>query len=390
MQLLSQSVFRKLGELEQPFSISTYLPTHMAGSEVQQDRIRLKNLLSEAENKLVQAGMSETEAESTLSTAALLIEDENFWRYQSHGLTLFITPEETRIYRLPLSFETLVTVSDRFHLKPLLPLFFDNRYFYILALSQNKVRFFQATRYQVSEVDIEGVPTSLDVALKYDDPEKQLQYHSSNSGGGQPVYHGQGAGTDDENSDIRRFLTQVNRELQSYLSAEEVPLVVASVESVHAIYKDVNTYAHLLDERIAGNPDVTKPEELRDAAWPKVAALIERSHQEALTNYKSLRDTEQASDEVSSVVLTAHRGQIDTLFVVANAHVWGQFDATSGKVEEGSSVQSADLLDLAAVQTFLQGGTVYTLPLDDMPSTAPVAAIYRYSVPAEANVPMEV
>lgn len=390
MQLLSQSAFRELSESVHEFSVSIYLPTHVAGPEVQQDPIRLKNLLREAEDKLIQAGMSKARVELTLAPAVSLLEDENFWRYQSHGLALFLTLETAHIYRLPLSFESLVVVGDRFHLKPLLPLFFNNRYFYVLALSQNKVRFFQATHYQISEIFIEGIPTSLAEALKYDDPEKQLQYHSSNSGGSQPVYHGQGAGEDDENANMRRFLAQVNKGLQNYLNTEDAPLVVASVESVRAIYKDVNTYPHLLDDGIPGNPDVTNPEELRDAAWPMVAALIERSHQEALANYQSLQGTGKTSDAVNSIVTAAHRGQVDTLFVLANAHSWGQFDTTSGEVTENNATQPQDLLDLAAVQTFLQGGTVYTLASEDMPDAVPVAAIYRYGVPAEANVLAEV
>ncbi|MEO1298766.1 MAG: hypothetical protein AAFW75_23895, partial [Cyanobacteria bacterium J06636_16] len=333
MQLLSQSTFRELSESVHEFSVSIYLPTHVAGPEIQQDPIRLKNLLSEAEDKLIQAGMPKQRAELTLAPAVSLLEDENFWRYQSHGLALFLTLETAQIYRLPLSFESLVVVGDRFHVKPLLPLYFDNRYFYILALSQNKVRFFQATRYQISEIFIEGIPNSLDEALKYDDPERQVQYHSGNSGGGQPLYHGQGAGADDENANMRRFLTQIDKGLQNYLNTEDVPLIIASVESVRAIYNNVNTYSHLLDDVIQGNPDVTKPEELRDAAWPKVAALIERSHREALANYQSLQGTGKTSDAVNSIVTAAHRGQVDTLFVLANAHSWGQFDAASGEVK---------------------------------------------------------
>jgi len=42
-----------------------------------------------------------------------------------------------------------VVVSDRFHLKPLLPLLTGDGRFYILALSQNQVRLLQGTRYSV-------------------------------------------------------------------------------------------------------------------------------------------------------------------------------------------------------------------------------------------------
>jgi len=40
--------------------------------------------------------------------------------------------------------------------------------FYVLALSQNNVQFFEGTRYSVKEVELENVPKSLDEALQYE------------------------------------------------------------------------------------------------------------------------------------------------------------------------------------------------------------------------------
>lgn len=386
MHILSQSEFRALSESASDRALSIYLPTHTAGPDIQQDPIRLKNLLSESEAKLGEAGMSEDAVKQLLKEARALLEDHHFWRYQSHGLALFVTSEATRIYRLPLDFKPSVTVADRFYLRPLLPLFSGNRYFYVLALSQNQVRFFQATRYRISEIPVPEVPDSLDDALQYDDPEKQLQSHSSGGGGGNaPVYHGQGAGADDEKSNIKRFFTQIDAGLHPHLNGEEAPLVVASVEYLQPIYREANTYASLLDAGIPGNPDVAKPEELREAAWSKVAPLVEQSHQEALDRYRALQGTGKTGARLSQLLPAAHQGQIETLFLAADVPCWGQFDPASGRVEERDRAQAedVDLLDLAAVQTFLQGGTVCVLEADAMPDAAAAAAIYRYSVPTE-------
>jgi hypothetical protein len=38
----------------------------------------------------------------------------------------------------------------------------------------------------------------------------------------------------------------------------------------------------------------------------------------------------------------------------------------------------ADLLDFAAIQTFLQGGSVYAVKPDQIPDKAPLAAVFRY------------
>jgi len=52
-----------------------------------------------------------------------------------------ISPEVFLYYRLPIEFQELVVVSDQFHLKPLLYLINNDGRFYLLALSQNDVRF---------------------------------------------------------------------------------------------------------------------------------------------------------------------------------------------------------------------------------------------------------
>ncbi|WP_035991808.1 hypothetical protein [Leptolyngbya sp. KIOST-1] len=382
MPLLSQSEFKRLSQSASDYSTSIYLPTHVAGPEIQQDPIRLKNLLNEAETKLSEAGLDKRGVQQQLQPGFDLLEDDHFWRHQSQGLALFLTTEGMDLYRLPLAFESLVVVGDRFHLKPLLPLFFSDRYFYLLALSQNQVRLFQATRYHISEVDLQGVPTSLAEALRYDDPETQLQFHNVSGSGSVPNYHGHGAGNDDNKENIRRFLRVVNEGLHPYLNQEDSPLVIASVDYLQPIYREVNTYPHLLEEGVAGNPDEAKPDDLREAAWEKVASLVEASHQQAMEQYHNLERTDQASDRLSELLPAACRGQVDVLFTQANAHCWGQFDFNSGQLQQHDQPQpqDQDLLDLVAVQTFLQGGTVYLLDEEAMPTQTPAAAVYRYAL----------
>ncbi|MGB3202697.1 MAG: hypothetical protein WBA99_17455, partial [Nodosilinea sp.] len=138
----------------------------------------------------------------------------------------------------------------------------------------------------------------------------------------------------------------------------------------------------LLEEGVSGNPDVAKPDELREAAWEKVSALLEESHQQAMVHYNNLKSTDQASDRLPDLLPAACRGQVDVLFTKANAHCWGQFDFNSGRLQQHDQPQphDQDLLDLAAVQTFLQGGTVYVLDEEAMPTQTPAAAVYRYTL----------
>jgi hypothetical protein len=158
--------------------ISLYLPTHRSPVEGRQDLIRFKNMLRETDERLVAGGLRGAEAKEFLIPLYRLLDDLAFWQYRGDGLAVFHSSGELRAYRLPVHFEELVAVANRFHLKPLIPLLTEESAFYVLALSQNEIRLLEGNRYCAWEVELEHIPTSLAEAIQYDEPEKQLQFRS--------------------------------------------------------------------------------------------------------------------------------------------------------------------------------------------------------------------
>jgi hypothetical protein len=71
---------------------------------------------------------------------------------------------------------------------------------------------------------------------------------------------------------------------------------------------------------------------------------------------------------------------VDTLYVRRGAHVWGTYDPESNTIEiyDEPRPGAQDLLDLAALYTYLNSGTVYLVDDEEMPASAPVAALFRY------------
>jgi hypothetical protein len=385
MDVLSRADVKALGEKRRGLHVSLYAPTHRAGPGTQQDPIRLKNLVREAEERLVGGGLRVPDAQALLAPAAQLVQDGLFWRHQSDGLAIFLSAGISRYYRLPLGFEELLVVADRFHIKPLLPLLSGDGRFYVLAISQNEVRLLQATRYSVDEVDLEGVPTSLVVALRFDDPEKRLQFHTATrtpgSKGERPaMFHGHGVSVNDAKTDLLRYFHKVDAGLSELLGDEQVPLVLAGVDYLLPIYQEANTYPHLVDEGIAGNPEEISAEDLHRQAWAIVQPRFLLTQEEAATRYGQLAETEQASNELESIVPAAYHARVDTLFVALDVEQWGAFDADSNAIRLHETVEPGadDLLDFAAVQTLLNGGTVYALDQDQIPGRAPLAAVFRY------------
>ncbi|MDP2400805.1 MAG: hypothetical protein Q8M66_02390, partial [Actinomycetota bacterium] len=84
-------------------AISIQLTTHRAGPEIQQDPIRLKNLLRTAEEDLAKAGMRLPEIDALLRPARALLEDAAFWREGSDGLAVFLGEDSYRVFRLDIA-----------------------------------------------------------------------------------------------------------------------------------------------------------------------------------------------------------------------------------------------------------------------------------------------
>jgi hypothetical protein len=383
--MLSRDELRSLIEQPVGLCVSIVLPTYRAEPELQQNPIRLENLLRQAEARLVARGMHRVAAQELLAPAYQLLEDRGFWEHQSDGVAVFAAAELFRVYRLPLAFEELVVVDERFHVTPLLPLLSGDGQFYVLALSLKGVQLLHGTHYSLSPVALHAVPASLQEALKYDEFAKQPQFHPGIPGrGGErgPIFYGQGDRDEVIKEEILRYFQQVDHGVRAALRDERAPLLLAGLAYLLAIYHQANTYTELLEAGIPGNPDDLRPEELHTRAWAIVAPRFERDHLAVIARYQQLRGTQPAlaSSYVRAIVPAAHEGRIATLFVAMGQRRWGTFDPATGALtlHEAAQPRDSELLDFAAIQTILHGGSVYVVAPEQLADAAPLAAIFRY------------
>ncbi|MBC7234168.1 MAG: hypothetical protein H5T68_13105 [Chloroflexi bacterium] len=383
MDLLTLDELKALVRQNVGACASIFMPTHRAGAETRQDPIRFKNLLREAEEGLRALGLRSPQARGLLAPARGLLTDFAFWRHQSDGLALFVAVDLFRFYRLPLDFAELVVVGERCYVKPLLPLFMGDGHFFILALSQNQIRLLEGTRHSVDEIDLKGVPTSLVEALGHVDFEKQLQFHtqtqSPGTGERTAGFHGHDP-ADEAKGRVLRYFRQVNEGLGQVLRDERAPLVLAGVDYLLPLYKEANTYAHLLEGGITGNPEAFTPAELHGRAWEIVQPCFLEAKQAARAQYQELVGTGRTSTNVKEVVPAAYHGRVEVLFVALGIQQWGRFVPETNTVHLSAEPTPGDedLLDFAAIQTILNSGTVYAVEPEKMPDGAPLAAIFRF------------
>ncbi len=385
-ETVTRDELRTLVQHEAGRALSIYLPTERVAVEPENNSLRLKSLLPAAHDALASEGLRRPEIDDMLRPLKDLLGDATFWRHQLEGLAVFRTSGFLRHYRLPFAVQELVFVGERFHIKPLLPAVAGDGHFYILALSQHSVRLFRATRWDVTEIDIDGlgIPRSLDEALRYDDlqePDSEYSARAPKPSMRQAgMFHGHGPGGEDVKNELLRFFQEVDRGLCKILNEDPAPLVLAAVDYLHAIYKRASNYNFLFEKGVEGNPDRASGAQLHEQAWPLIEPHFASELAGAADRYRSQVGKGLASCELNEAVVAAQAGRVGWLFLQRDAERWGRYEPARGELEEHEErlPGDVDLLDLVARETFATGGRVYVVGPEEMPCPEPLAAVYRF------------
>src|SRR5688572_30480572 len=117
------------------------------------------------------------------------------------------------------------------------------------------------------------------------------------------------------------------------------------------------------EDALRGNMEGEKAEDLHAAAWEIVEPHFLQERRKAAERFGDLTGSGRSSTDLNVVLPAAHDGRVESLFVARGVRVWGSFDGDKRKIKfqagqgtDGPRNGNEDLLNLAAVQTYLNGG----------------------------------
>ncbi len=308
---------RLIGHDESP-CVSLFLPTHAVGPNMQQDEIRLKNLQSDAERKLSGHWMNSAQARELLKPVAALPRNTEFWQKRDRGLTVYVAPGFFEAYRLPITLAESVHVSNRFQIRQLLPLLPSNTEFFLLALSQNGATLYRGDERSLVALEVANLPVNMKQALNYDGADRGSQTHTAFRGAAAgkqgAVFHGQGGQRETNKDDLLAYSRVVDRAVSQHIGPSRQPLILASVDYVSSIYRKANSYPHLVDENLSGNPEHADKRQLHQRALQVVTPLLEKVPAQAAARFQNNLGTPKAIEDVREVVRSACVGRVDELW----------------------------------------------------------------------------
>jgi len=286
-------------------AVSILIPTLVTG-DYEVNRIKWKNELNDVYQKLEEEGYDK---KSFLQKAEDLINDSDFWANQSSGLVGYFSENICEIINLLEAPIAKNVVADSFVTTPLILSKLNKQRVFLLTLSQDNVRFFEAINSGIYPVRIEDlVPPDMAKALFLDIEKESL--HPTGQGMSNTQHH-------KDKSDIRieQFFRIVDEGLWTLLEGENVPLVIAAVEEHHSAYKNISRYKHISQHMITGNVDNMSPAELRMQLDPVFEDLKSKEQNLLDKKLKSDYKDKKLVDNEKDLLFNLEIDNVDTCII---------------------------------------------------------------------------
>ena len=368
--------------------ISIYIPTHLTYPSIEQDPIRLATALKETEHQLLSAGMRRPAVQDLLAEARDRLPAKLFWRYQEKGLAVLIEPGATHWIKLPRQVPEITIVANRYHLRPMIPMFRDGELFHIFAITRDNIRFFDGRSRELTEVRIAGMPSGIGEIMARTNFQADLGFHARDNGGpasGGEVgkFHALGVSPEDyADVELDSYLREAAKALDRHLAANDAPLVLAAKPRLLGRLRKMLSYRNIADEVIDTDPVALGDERLHSEAWRIAEPMVRADREKARTRLRAQINggAPAAAKEIQTLMRAAIEGRVDSVFLDPDTNVWGHFDDAYHilRLDPQPSPENEDMLNRLAMETLSRGGDVFTLPDDMRTKAGPAAGLFRY------------
>jgi release factor family 3 len=375
---------KNLANVEGP-CITIYTPTETAPNTTQLEFRRLKSAIQRVDQELRQLNVPESRIREFTGPMQSIDSEGASWGGESGTLVIFRSPDVFRVFQVAGKVDETVVVGDSFYVFPLIhALQRASQIFYLLALSQNRVRLLRCTDRSSEEVDFPpNTPRSLQEWLNTRMPNAAPE---RGEGGVREANEPIGSFTstqdrDNKDEHVANFFRVIEKVVFDKLRDERYPLVLCGVDHMRAMYKSISqtggsNYRLLLDEGVSGSPESLKGPEMHARALKAAQEFFSRPARKALELWHKVAGTERALAKLPEIVKAAYEGRIAHLFAAADARTMGAFDRD--RMEMVSQGRQQDVVNASALQTLAFGGDVFILKREDLPAGGQLAAITRY------------
>ena len=351
---------KKLKSLYSKNSITVILKTHRTFPDNNQDAILLKNLIKDAENRLLAENSSREVQEliDKLNTLANSIDH----RQNQESLILFVSNDVVDFVRLPIPVESRVVVDNTFATRDLIRGLHARAGYYVLVLSKDEARLIEASNDKVVQ------------EFGDDFPFKNEFSQVSKS----------------ELSDAGRlrnlsaeFFNRVDKAVNQIRKDNPMPVLVASdQQNYHEYMKIADEPKTILDFFLNGNKQTEKDFNIVSEAWNIVKEDVTKRNNERKADLQKAVSANKFLSDTNEIYQAIKQGKVQTLFVEQGLFQPAimendQITYVTDEDRNGKDVID-DIYDELIEMNLKHGGDVVFLPKGELNKFSGFAGITRY------------
>lgn len=360
----------RIAALREPGCVTIYLPTGTTPAEADRARIELKNHLAQAVRELEAGEVPRRRIATIQLEGEALLEDRDFWRYQSRSLAVFLDGEVAETFRLPNRLLSTCEVGDRFYIKPLLRAVTFPQSALILALAQNSVRLIQVSpEAPAAIVDVPELPRDVAAAVGV-----------TSISGRSP--DGRIQGSEGQKVRMLEYAQAIDRALHPLLAATADPLILAAAEPLASIFRGATDASRLVERTIPGNPEEKSEEELATAARGVLDAVYAEKVARLKDDFEARIAAGTALVDLSDIARAATYGAVETLVFDIDRRVPGTLDDETGAIAfaDEETPGNYGVVDEIIRRSLGSKARVLALRAEDIPGGGAAAATVRFPV----------
>ncbi|WP_405658896.1 chemotaxis protein [Streptomyces sp. NBC_01166] len=350
-------------------ALSLTMPTHRRAPDNAQDAVRLRNLVTEAGNRLDADPRVTHEARAAVKAQLDRAVAEVDQRRALDSLVILADADEYQIWQLPRTAPERVVLSDSYLTRNLVAAKAGAHHFWVLTISAEHAALWSGTDEALRAEDRHGFPLS--PPHENFDPERQAR-----SGGAPSIY---------SNEDTRSFFRTVDGKLRAALAADPRPLFLVGLPQALSLFEDVGECARSAACKVpkGTTAETTAPElakELR-AALDDWREQTDAAVRERLDSARGAKSFTSGLDEVwtaareSRVALVAVEEQFHETVRVDDNHLR---PVDPADVAPGDDGVREDIVDELIETVLDNGGEVVFVADDSLADHGRIAAALRF------------
>ncbi len=382
----SHDVSRFLGT-EPGWRLSLFLPLEKSSHEAKVGSVQLRDLRRAAEAEMDLRLIGHLERAALLAPIDEVLNSPPARIYHGEGLAIYSSAGFSKTIILSEAPAPSVEVDRHFRLDPLQQGLAGKDRFYLLCLSLHAIQLWEGDGVSIHPIALGELDTNIKDALRYEDSDTQVQFHTNtgapsrnNSKGQGSTFFGVGGENHDRKKEFLSFFRIIDKGIAAKLTDQTRPLILAGVGYLMPIYREADTSGRIATFQIPGATHAIGP--ISGLHAKATALLREQWHRDALKALAEYREnvaTERTVSGFTDVVPTACHKKMTHLFIRKGDRQWGVFSPGDGRTDVLGEYRhgAEDLVNLACVRTLMAHGKVYVVEAGEMPEDAGIAGLCR-------------